>query len=126
MSYLKCPIHRLIKDGWFQSGDVIDGSGANSVTIDSVQIPDECFSADFGFESGGIVGLANTGAHSNGSQFFVTLGPCEWMNNHYVGIGRLISGYKTLHAINQASATITQRPDPEIIIKSCMIDYNAK
>ena len=25
MHYKNCPIHRIVKDGWFQCGDVVDG-----------------------------------------------------------------------------------------------------
>lgn len=124
LSYVKCPIHRIVKDGWFQCGDIIDGSGANSATINDNYLPDECFTADFGSDFGGVLGLANTGPHSNGSQFFITLGPCEWMNNQYVGIGRVVSGYKVLQDINSASVSATQRPDPQIYIKTCSMDQN--
>jgi cyclophilin family peptidyl-prolyl cis-trans isomerase len=124
LSYEKCPIHRIVKDGWFQCGDITDGSGANSVTINDITLPDECFTADFGFELGGVLGLANTGPHSNGSQFFITVGPCDWMNNQYVGIGRVVCGYKVIQDINCASISATQRPDPQIFIKSSSVDHN--
>jgi cyclophilin family peptidyl-prolyl cis-trans isomerase len=130
LSYERCPIHRIVKDSWLQSGDVVDGSGSNSIVAPSPKnsdnnnvIPDECFSADFGFEFGGIVGLSNTGPHTNGSQFFITLGPSDWMNNQFVGIGRLVYGYKTLQAINNMKVTSMQRPESEIIIKACGIEY---
>ena len=120
LTYIRCPIHRIVKGGWFQTGDVIDGSGSNNVNIfdSSTLIPDESFTADFGYPLGGIVGLSNNGPHSNGSLFFITLGPCEWMNTKYVGIGRVLFGYKVLKQINNASTTY-QRPDPEIVIKDC-------
>ena len=35
----------------------------------------------------GIVGMANKGRHTNGSQFYITLQPCEWMNTKYVAFG---------------------------------------
>lgn len=120
-----------MNNSWLQCGDILDGSGSNSIVAQSPKnsdksfdfIPDECFSADFGFEFGGMVGLSNTGPHTNGSQFFITLGPCEWMNNQFVGIGRLVYGYKTLRLINEMKTNSMQRPESEIIIKSCGIEY---
>eukprot|EP01035_Chromulina_nebulosa_P018141 gene18141-23795_t len=124
--YGNCPIHRLVKNGWFQCGDVIDGSGShNSVAIslpdNQIYIQDESFTVDFGFPLGGIVGLSNQGPHTNGSQFFITLGPSDWMNCKYVGIGKVIFGYKVLKAINNAPIK-NQRPYPPIIVKSCGLE----
>ena len=115
--YLNCPIHRIVKNGWFQTGDIIDGSGKNSLAVlnEAGFVQDECFSVDFGFKLGGIVGYANSGPHSNGSQFFVTLGPSEWMNNSFIGFGRVIQGFSVLKAINNVSCS-NQVPNKTIVI----------
>jgi cyclophilin family peptidyl-prolyl cis-trans isomerase len=117
--YLNCPIHRIVKNGFFQSGDIIDGSGRNSLAIinDSGFVQDESFSVDFGFRLGGVVGYANSGPHSNGSQFFVTLGPSEWMNNNFIGIGRVIQGFSVLKEINNVTCS-NQVPSKNIVILS--------
>lgn len=122
-SYKDCPIHRIVKDGWFQSGDVIDGSGANSVAVlDTTGIvPDESFSVDFSLATGGIVGYANSRPHSNGSQFFVTLGPCGWMNNKFVGIGRVLQGFSTLRSMNVVPVE-NQSPSLEIVVDACGVE----
>mmetsp|Transcript_14228 Transcript_14228/g.23679 ORF Transcript_14228/g.23679 Transcript_14228/m.23679 type:complete len:298 (+) Transcript_14228:85-978(+) len=120
MHYKGCAVHRIVKDGWIQTGDIIDGSGANSAAVlDMTEIvPDESFSVDFGFFAGGVVGFANDGAHSSGSQFFITMGPCEWMNGNFVGIGRVLQGFQTLRNLN-IQPTNNQRPSGNIIIESC-------
>lgn len=82
-------IHRIVKNGWIQCGDVVDGTGKNSVAA-LPGVPDECFSIDFGHKLGGIVGYCNDGPHTNGSQFFITLGPSAWMNKKFVAIGRVL------------------------------------
>ena len=114
-------IHRLVTDGWMQCGDIKDSTGANSVPAGAQVgqfIGDESFAADFGYQLGGIVGYANNGPHTNGSQFFVTLGPCGWMNTRYVGVGRVIFGFNVLQRIN-AAPTVCQRPAPEIVVGAC-------
>jgi cyclophilin family peptidyl-prolyl cis-trans isomerase len=118
LHYLNCPVHRVVKDGWVQCGDILDGSGTHSISAVGTQLEDECFSVDFGAPFGGIVGYANTGPHSNGSQFFITLGSCGWMNGSKVGFGRVLQGYEVLHQINSAPLK-NERPEPPIRIVHC-------
>jgi peptidyl-prolyl cis-trans isomerase-like 6 len=35
----------------------------------------------------GMVGMANKGRHTNGSQFYITLQPTKWMDTKYVAFG---------------------------------------
>lgn len=35
----------------------------------------------------GILGMANKGPHTNGSQFYITLQPTPWMDRTYVAFG---------------------------------------
>jgi len=128
VTYASCPVHRIVPGGWFQSGDIIDGSGKNSqaaVETGKDKFEDESFSIDFGAKYGGIVGYSSGEVHNNGSQFFVTLGPCEWMNNTQVGFGRVVSGFKTLAAISKVS-TSNERPNMPLLIDTCEIFTEAK
>lgn len=116
---MNCPIHRLVQDGWLQCGDIVDGSGANSVSaMGTKYIEDESYSVKFDDEFGGIIGYVSSSPHSNGSQFFITLGPCNWMNNKFVGFGRVLQGYDALKRINKAICK-NQRPTPSIVIGGC-------
>ncbi len=118
--YSNCPVHRIVKNGWLQCGDIVNGSGANSIAASDLSgaVQDESFTGDFGFFAGGMVGLANSGPHSNGSQFFVTLGPCAWMNSGFVGIGRVVQGFSTLRILNNIP-TSNDVPTKKIVVKSC-------
>jgi cyclophilin family peptidyl-prolyl cis-trans isomerase len=120
LHYLNCPIHRLVAGGWLQCGDIVDGSGANSVaaTGEDGKVQDECFTVNFGSRMGGMVGFSTSSPHSNGSQFFITFGPCEWMNEKFVGIGRVIQGYEVLKSLEQAP-TKNQKPVIPIIVSNC-------
>ena len=35
----------------------------------------------------GTLGMSNKGRHTNGSQFYITLQPAQWMNTKYVAFG---------------------------------------
>ena len=85
-----------------------------------VAIRDESFSLDFGLAVSGVVGYANSGPHSNGSQFFITLGPCDWMNQKFVGFGRVIQGFSALRLLSSLK-TSNQVPDKNIFISACGI-----
>eukprot|EP00607_Mallomonas_marina_P004633 CAMPEP_0182428188 /NCGR_PEP_ID=MMETSP1167-20130531/21319_1 /TAXON_ID=2988 /ORGANISM="Mallomonas Sp, Strain CCMP3275" /LENGTH=257 /DNA_ID=CAMNT_0024610923 /DNA_START=171 /DNA_END=941 /DNA_ORIENTATION=+ len=78
LHYEGTPVHRVVPGGWVQCGDVVDGSGEYSISAFGEPFEDESFSVDFGTKIGGILGYVNKAPHSNGSQFFITLGPCEW------------------------------------------------
>lgn len=119
-SYRNCPIHRIVSNSWLQSGDIIDGTGNNSRSASGDPIPDESFAIEFGNKFGGIVGYSSSAPHSNGSQFFITLGPCEWMNCTKEGFGRVIQGYDVLKVLNNISVK-NQRPSPRVYIGDCGI-----
>ena len=95
-------------------------SGLNSYACvgNDGKFRDESFSVDFGADQGGIVGYSTNEPHSNGSQFFITLGPCKWMNNKSVGFAKVIQGYHVLKAIARAPCN-NQRPAPAIVISDC-------
>lgn len=56
--------------------------------------------------------------NSNGSQFFITFGNCEWMNTKFEGFGRVIQGYDILYDLNMLK-TSNQKPDRNVMVTSC-------
>lgn len=68
--------------------------------------------------SRGIIGMANKGRHTNGSQFYITLGPAKWMDAKYVAFGKIIEGSKTLFDIESIN-TLNERPIKEVRIAGC-------
>jgi peptidylprolyl isomerase/peptidyl-prolyl cis-trans isomerase B (cyclophilin B) len=57
------------------------------------------------FAAAGVVAMANSGADTNGGQFFITYGPTAHLDGGYTIIGEVISGQETID-------TLTPR-DPE-------------
>jgi cyclophilin family peptidyl-prolyl cis-trans isomerase len=56
-------------------------------------------SPDYNFDEAGVVGMANAGPGSNGSQFFITLGPASNLNGSYTVFGQVISGMDVVNSL---------------------------
>ena len=48
--------------------------------------------SDLTFDKEGVVAMANAGRDTNGSQFFITFGPQEYLNSGYTIFGQVIEG----------------------------------
>ena len=62
--------------------------------------------------------MANAGAHSNASQFFITLAPLPWLDCKAVAFGRVIKGLPALRVFNRLE-TRNERPVDSITIGGC-------
>jgi len=51
------------------------------------------------FDQAGVVGLANSGPDTNGSQFFITYAPAPSLNGNYTIFGRVLSGMDVLEQL---------------------------
>ena len=75
--------HRVIPEFMIQGGDP-EGSGEGGPGF---AFEDE-LDAKLRFDSGGLLGMANSGPNTNGSQFFVTEGATPWLNDRHTIFGR--------------------------------------
>ncbi len=85
--YNNTTFHRVIPGFMAQAGDPTGtGAGGPGYTFE-----DE---TDTGltFDSYGILAMANAGADTNGSQFFITYGPTDWLNGAHTIFGTVIEG----------------------------------
>ena len=44
--------------------------------------------------------MANSGKNTNGSQFFITLGPTQWLDGKHTIFGRIAKGNETLRVVS--------------------------
>ncbi|CAH8663086.1 unnamed protein product [Heterobilharzia americana] len=99
MHYKGTKFFRLVRNGWIQGGDILYSRGNDGHSIYGPVFEDENFIMKH--DQRGVLSMANSGRHSNGSQFFITFGPAEWMDNLYVAFGRVIEGSATLDKMEE-------------------------
>ncbi|KAK9131254.1 hypothetical protein Sjap_011741 [Stephania japonica] len=80
--------HRVIKSFLVQGGDPT-GTGSGGESIYGAVFADE-FHSRLRFKHRGLVACANAGPpHSNGSQFFITLDRCDWLDKKHTIFGKV-------------------------------------
>ncbi len=93
--YRNLNFHR-IKDFMVQTGDPT-GTG----TGDPGYVFEDEFHPDLSHSKPGILSMANRGPDTNGSQFFITKQPAEWLDGRHSVFGEVISGLDILPLITE-------------------------
>ena len=103
--------HRVIENFMIQGGDPRgNGTGGPGYKFADEVVP-------FKFTEPGYLAMANSGANTNGSQFFITHVPTEWLNGKHTIFGHVVSeeDQKVVNAIVQGdeikSVTIVRNGD---------------
>jgi len=115
--YNNCIFHRIIKQFMIQTGDPT-GIGTGGESLWGGEFEDE-FHPKLKHDRPYTMSMANAGPNTNGSQFFVTVVPCPWLDNKHTVFGRVVGGMETVIAIgNVKTHPKTDKPYDEIKIVS--------
>jgi cyclophilin family peptidyl-prolyl cis-trans isomerase len=57
--------------------------------------------SDLKFDKAGVVAMANAGRDTNGSQFFITFAPADFLNGGYTIFGQVTEGMDVVNAITR-------------------------
>eukprot|EP00741_Cyanophora_paradoxa_P012640 tig00020614_g12212.t1 len=106
--YNGVPFHRIIANFMVQGGDPT-GTGRGGESIYGKAFEDE-ITMQLKHTGAGILSMANSGPNTNGSQFFITLAPCPWLDGKHTIFGRLSSGIGTLQRLGSVVTDNDDRP----------------
>ncbi|MBL8103861.1 MAG: peptidylprolyl isomerase [Anaerolineales bacterium] len=85
--------HRVLEGFMAQGGDPT-GTGMGGPGYEFVNEY-----SDLSFDKAGVVAMANAGPDTNGSQFFITFGPTEFLDGGYTIFGQVIEGMDVVLSI---------------------------
>ncbi|XP_038068662.1 peptidyl-prolyl cis-trans isomerase-like 1 [Patiria miniata] len=106
--------HRIIPNFMVQGGDPT-GTGRGGASIYGRTFPDEIH-RDLVHSGAGVLSMANAGPNTNGSQFFITLAPCQELDGKHAIFGRVAEGLGVVKRMGMVDTNTEDRPTEEVKI----------
>lgn len=110
--------HRVIPDFMIQGGDPA-GTGFGGP---GYRFEDETKGSPHKFNVAGKLAMANAGPNTNGSQFFITVAPTEWLTGKHTIFGEVVEGQAVVEKISHVPRNAQDKPHKPVVIESLVIE----
>ena len=98
-----------------QGGDPT-GTGRGGESIYGGKFRDE-ITRELKHVGAGVLAMANSGPHTNGSQFYITLAPAPWLDGKHSIFGRVASGMGAVRKLGMVPVDANDRPSTTITVR---------
>jgi peptidyl-prolyl cis-trans isomerase A (cyclophilin A) len=110
--------HRVIPDFMIQGGDPA-GTGMGGP---GYKFQDETKGSPHKFDKPGKLAMANSGPGTNGSQFFITVGPTPWLTGNHTIFGEVVEGQDIVVKISKVARNSQDKPHKPVVLESVDIE----
>jgi peptidyl-prolyl cis-trans isomerase A (cyclophilin A) len=110
--------HRVIPNFMIQGGDPL-GTGTGGP---GYKFADETKGSPHKFDKPGKLAMANAGPNTNGSQFFITVAPTDWLTGNHTIFGEVIEGQDVVNNITKTQRNAQDRPVKDVKLNSVSIE----
>lgn len=117
--YTDLIFHRVISGFMIQDGCPFgDGTGDPGYSFNDEFIPELRHSFP------GVLSMANAGANTNGSQYFITVEPTTWLDDHHTIFGRVIDGMDVVYSISEVETDGNDKPLIDVDLTISIVESN--
>ncbi|HTW79014.1 MAG TPA: peptidylprolyl isomerase [Terracidiphilus sp.] len=110
--------HRVIPDFMIQGGD----PAGNGMGGPGYKFQDETKGSPHRFDTPGKLAMANAGPNTNGSQFFITVAPTDWLTGKHTIFGEVAEGQDVVVKISKVARNAQDKPHKPVVLESMTIE----